>query len=524
MKRYFISSCLLVILFAACKKADFADAYKAPDGIEQTTVEKQYAGFLGSNLEYVVPNYWNYFVVLRTTLKPYTQSVGYINAPNQYLPGQAAIGARWGSYYQALAQYREMEKVYNTLGDAKKKELRIFVITGGIYLYDFTAQLVDLHGDIPFSKAGLLSANGGEYSKSLAAYDKAEDIYTKILDDLKSFSDELNTISLSSAVATSFKTQDFISSGNITLWKKYCNSLRLRLLTRVSDNATFQARAAAEIAAILGNSASYPVIDDNNDNVQINVSSATTYNANGFRTGLEDWGGNMAGKVMIDHMNTNADPRLRVMFEPGEKAGGVYTGLDPLMADAAQNTLVSDGKIAFYNRSTLSRNINFPGVLANAAEVSFYKAEAYLKAGNATAAKQAYNNGISQSVKYYYALRSLSTDNSAGSVTPATDAEIATYQGKAAVNWDNAATNADKMKLIATQKWIHYSVIQCSESWAEIRRLEAPALTFQVDNSNAQKQPPVRWYYPGEEATFNTDNYNAVKAKDNLTTKVFWDK
>jgi Starch-binding associating with outer membrane len=511
------------LLFAACKKSDFADAYRKPDGIEKTTVEKQYAGFIGSNLYYVVPDYWNYFVVMRTTLTHYTQAVGYVNGPGQYLPGLASIGDRWRNYYGSLAQFREMEKVYNALPEDQKKEQRIFLITGSIYLYDHTQKVIDLHGDIPFSKAGLLSTKGGDYNNSLAPYDKAEDVYTKMLDDLKAFADELNTMTLSSGVIASFKNQDIINKGDVSLWKKYCNSLRLRILARVSGVSAFQARAVAEAAAILGNQVNYPVISNNNENIQMNVVENGSFSAQGFRSGLEDWNGNLAGKAMIDHMKASNDPRLRAMFEPGTGAGGVYTGLDPMLTDAAQNTLVSDGKIAIYNRSTLSRNQNFPGILINAAEVSFLAAEAFLKAGNNGAAKTAYNEGISKSVKYYYALRAISKDNAAGTLTPTNDTEIGNYTTSTAVNWDNAATAADKLKLIAAQKWIHYSVIQLPENWAEVRRLDAPALNFLTDNSNQQKIPPTRWFYPGEEQTYNTANYEAVKAKDNLTTKLFWD-
>jgi hypothetical protein len=86
-----------------------------------------------------------------------------------------------------------------------------------------------------------------------------------------------------------------------------------------------------------------------------------------------------------------------------------------------------------------------------------------------------------------------------------------------------AVANADKIKLLATQKWIHYSVIQLVESWAEQRRLDAPIFSFEIDNANTQKQPPVRWLYAGSEQTYNTVNYQVVQGKDNLTTRIFWD-
>ena len=91
------------------------------------------------------------------------------------------------------------------------------------------------------------------------------------------------------------------------------------------------------------------------------------------------------------------------------------------------------------------------------------------------------------------------------------------------MNWTLAATNADKLKLIARQKWIHFSVVQPLDSWAEIRRLNAPALSFETDNSNPQTQPPVRWFYAASETTYNAANYQEVAGQDKLTTKLFWD-
>lgn len=523
-KILFILAVTLAVGFTACTKSDFEDSYADPSKVSETTVEKQFAGFLASNRWYVLPDYWNYFVVMRTTVLHYTQAVGFVNGPNQYVPGAASINDRWNNYYNFLAQYRELENIYSKLPADEKTDKRIFMIAATTYFYDHTQKMVDLHGDLPWSEAGKMSANGGDYSKSLPKYDKAEDIYTKMLDDLKAFADELNTISVKPAINEGFKNQDFVNNGSLTLWKKYINSLRLRMLARVSDVASFQTRSVSEVAAILGDPAKYPLVTDNADNIQIDVKDINTeIHSKNFRTGLEDWNGNLAGKKMIDHMNANTDPRLRAMFEPGANAGGVYNGLDPMLTSSAQTTLVDGGTIAIYNRSTLSRNQFFPGVLMTAAEVSFLVSEALLKAGNNTAAKAAYNDGITKSIQYYYYLRTLSNDNTAPALTPTNAAEIAAYLSSPGVNWDLATTTADKVKLIATQKWIHYSVIQPMESWAEVRRLDAPVFSFEVDNANAQKQPPYRWLYATSEQTYNTANYDAVRAKDNLTTRIFWD-
>lgn len=525
MKRIlFLITISITLGQVACKKSDFADSYADPSKISTTTVEKQFAGMFYTNREYVVPSYWNYFVVLRTSVNRYTQAVGWVNSTAQYVPGSAGITDRWNNFYDFLGQYRELQNVFGKMSPEDQADRRIYTIASTIYFYDHTQKVVDLHGDIPWSKAGMISANGGNYSQSLPAYDGAEAIYTKMLDDLKAFADELAAITVKPGILTGFKTQDIVNNGDITAWRRYCNSLRLRMLARVSGVAAFQARAVAETAAILADAAKYPVVMDNNQNIQVDVFDLNSpIHSKDFRTGLEDWDGNIASKAMIDHMNTNTDPRLRAMFQPGANAGVVYNGLDPLLNSTAQNALITAGTLARYNWSTISRNQYFPGVLINAAEVSFLVSEALLRAGNNALAKAAYNDGITKSIQFYYNVRTISNDNSSGPLTPLTNPEIAAYLIKPAVNWDLAATTADKLKLIAAQKWIHFNVIQPLDLWAEIRRLDAPTLSFEVDAANAQKQPPVRWVYANGEQTYNSANYEAVRAKDNLTTKLFWD-
>ncbi|HEX2535259.1 MAG TPA: SusD/RagB family nutrient-binding outer membrane lipoprotein, partial [Chitinophagaceae bacterium] len=418
----------------------------------------------------------------------------------------------------------EIEKIYNGLSEEDKADRRIYLLAATVFLYDQTAKMVDLHGDLPFTEAGMLSSRGGAYQQVAPKYDKAEDLYTLMLDGLKTMADELNTITVKPGILTGFATQDLINKGSLDLWKRYTNSLRLRLLTRVSLVPAFQGRANTEIAAILGNATQYPVVTSNTENILIRVQDLNTdLNARGFRTGLEDWNGNIAGKKMIDHMNANNDPRLRVLFEPGANSPGVYTGLDPLASEAQGTDLINAGTLAIYNRSTLSRNEFFPGVLITASEVSFLAAEHYARAGSEGAAQTAYERGIRQSVEFYYWIRTLSNDNTAGPVAAPTQAEVDAYIASADVAWSGAGDLTQKIGRIALQKWIHFNVVQPLESWAEIRRLDAPALVFQQDAANAQKQPPARWFYPTSEMIYNGANYEAVKAKDNLTTRIFWD-
>ena len=521
-----------VLVFSACTKKQFEDAYPDPSKVATTTVDRQFAGVLSSNLSYVMHLYWQYFVVYQNTINPWTQTAANLNTNGRYIPGAAAINDYWGSYYTLLSQYKELLRVYAALSEADQQANRIYIITATIYFYDFTQRAVDIWGDIPWSGAGLLGTNNGDFQSATtsAKYDDAATIYTTMLDSLKVYADELNSISVPAAVAPVLKTQDFINHGDLTKWKQYCNSLRIRMLTRVNGVDAFKSRVKSEIESITGNLGTYPIVATNDDNIMVKVVSTTTSINNGtstgdaasFYTGLIGWQyADRAGKVMIDFMNANSDPRERAMFEPGANAvDSAYIGLDPSLTSSQQTSILDGGTIARYNRSTLSQNINLPGTLITAAETELSLAEYYLNEGMDANAKTAYEAGITQSINYYYWLRTLSDNSVSGALKPLASGEINNYLAEPDVAWTETTT--EKLTKIATQKWINSNVMAPMETWAEYRRLDLPVLSF-VPDASAQQLPPSRWLYSGNELTYNADNYAAVQAKDKLDTKIFWD-
>ena len=526
MKSILINSILVVlVLLSACQKADFADAYPDPSKVSTTSIERQFTGILNSGVDYVVPNYRNYFVTLRITLNPWTQSIGWINTPNQYVPGSSGVEHVWFNYYDVLAQYREFQKVWNATEATKQEDLKIFNMAAAIFLYGETERMVDLFGEIPFFEAGLLSTNNGDYNNSYAAFDQGDAVYGFMLDELKSIADQMKTLSVGTGFQASFKAQDIINNGNLDLWRRYANALRLRMLTRVSASSEFSSRASSEIAEIIGNPTDYPVVENNDQNIMIDVFDINTpINSKGFQQGINSsgWDGDDAPEKMINFLKDSKDPRLRILFEPGTEAGGEYVGLNPLLTGNEQQALVNGGQIAYYNRTTTSQNQFFPGVIINAAEVSFLKAEYYVKGGNDALAQAAYETGIRQSIEFYMSVNA-GSDDQVAAATPPTEEEIIALLASDPVNWSNATTSDAKMALIAYQKWVHFNIIQPYQNWAELRRLDVPQLQFWVDNSSTQTNPPVRWSIPGNEITYNAANYQAISGNDKLDRKLFWD-
>lgn len=524
MKRIvLIAMIALVTTLNGCRQSELEELYPDPGKTSKATVENFFAGVLQAPVIYVMPYYWRFFVVESPTMGHYTQVLGWVNSEKQYIPDASALNDRWTNFYTGpMAQYRELQKLYEESSEVDKADKRIFMLAATIFFYDQTQQIVDMWGDIPWSEAGKLKTNLGDLNKSLPKYDKGEDIYTAMLDDLKNIADELAEINVPTFYQNVFSSKDFLNDGNLLLWKKYCNSLRLRMLMRVSGVPAFQSRVQSEVAAILGNPSKYPVVDNNNENIMIDAKAPnlTTYdNPNShwrIVDGFETWGMyNLAPKAIIDHMVANGDPRLPAMFDPN--SDGDYVGLDPLENSADQNTKISNGLIARYDTATFSRNNFFPGWVITAAEVSFLKAEAYFKYSLGDA-KAAYETGVKQSIELYYKINSTGTFRAP--LASPDPADIDAYLQQPAVSWD---ANADKLNLIGTQKWLNTGISQMPQTWAELRRLNKPALQFMVDASSDQPNPPVRFVLPDTEKKLNSENYKAVQNTDNLNSKVFWD-
>jgi hypothetical protein len=427
---------------------------------------------------------------------------------------------RWDQYFNGpMTQYRVMQTLYEELEEQDKDDQRIFMLAATIFFYDQTVQIVDLFDDIPWSEAGRLRETG-DLEKSLPKYDNGQDIYTAILDDLKQIADELATIQVPSYNAGLFAGKDYLNDGDVELWRKYCNSLRLRMLMRASDVMT--SRAQSEIAEILGNATQYPIVTGNDDDIMLdaggpNLYATTTSQSGGIQQAMLTWGQyDIAPKAVVDHMVTNNDPRLEITFDTTKL--GTYVGMDPLNDATLQNQNLVDSLVSRYDESTFTRNDYFPGFVITAAEVSFLKAEAYLKGYASGNAQEAYETGVRQSIEMYYEI------NSTGDFRepiPAPDAAtVDAYLAGGNISWTGGA---DQIGLIAEQKWLNTGLGQMPQTWAEYRRLDKPVFQFSDDATSAQSVPPVRWLYPESEKQLNEDNYNTVKSKDELNTRVFWD-
>ncbi|BDD09460.1 hypothetical protein FUAX_18920 [Fulvitalea axinellae] len=500
---------LVTLSFFGCDdKLD--EYYYDSSKVTKATVDNFLTGLLKEGNNMTFPSY-NYIVSFTNpSVSVYTQSRGYSFSTGIYSPG-GSQNMWWGNYFNVVRQYRELESLYSKLTDKEKEDKKIFMIAAKIYMHYQTERTVSMFGDIPWSEAGMLKSNNGDLEASKPKYDDDKEIYKQILKELKEAAVELNDIEVPAFVANSFKDKDFINNGDIDIWKRFCNSLRVKLLTRVSGADGFDVKG--ELAEIFSNPATYPVIESNEHNVFVKADGPNMF-TRGLRSGYQTWNLDLASYVFTKHMVDNKDPRLEVMLDPTKD--GKYVGLDPDLPSDKQQELISDGKIARLDSATFMHNELCHGLILTASEVLLCKAEAATKGFISADANEAFTEAIEQSTKLFHEINARSTHR-----TPLTLDEAAMDKYTKDMSLADAT---NKLEAIMWQKYLHLAVLRTEEAWAEIRRTGYPEFSFKTDNNNTIKTPPTRLSYPESEKSWNGAHYALVKKDDTPFTKLFWAK
>lgn len=518
----------ILLMAGSCSKSAFDNNFYNPEKTTQTSIEGIYAGLLyNTGLDdnnTILPRYFNLYTFQVPMLGTYTQTIGFVNNKGEYNQASNYTQVRWNYYYTGpIASFRELQKKYNSLtNEDDKKGYKLFMNTAKIFLYDQTAQMVDLWGDIPFSEAGKVNSSGGKII--LAGYDKAEDIYDTILTNLKDISNYLANLNPDPFYTGQLKAYDIINGGSIMKWRKYCNSLLLRLAMRISYKD--ESKAKSIVQEMLNNPAQYPLVDNNNENIEIAAEEPSLGAITGAHEGAIKGGINQTpapGFMLDELLLPSKDPRTQVFFSKNKN--GIFQGLPTEWTATKQESDIANDLVSVYDSTTFVENNQFPGIIVTAAEVNFFKAEAYERWGGGNA-EDAYKTGIKQSIEFWYHINNIN-ENDDGFAnfdpkTPPTDAEISTFLSNPIVAY--TGSKDQKLEKIATQQWIDYGLMRNYQGWALIRRTGFPKLNFKPDPGSTQSTiPPSRLLYPVSERTLNTDHYNAVKGEDTVDGKIFWD-
>lgn len=519
---YILVALSVTVTSFSCKSM-LEDRYTNPEETEIANIPAFLTQILNNSR--LRSEYWHYRTFTNMHHARYTQTLYFSNENTMYQQQDSYIFDYWKDFYSPgiLGVYRSLERTYAN----DQSGSMAFLHAARVVVFDQASKMVDNFGDIPFSEAGSLPQSD---EQKLPKFDDQKELYMTFLEGLK----ESAAFFATASTDAEFTRADILNNGNIDKWRRYANSLRLRLLMRISNVET--SFAQAEIMEILNNPSEYPLIDGGNvgnyevADVDVLNTKLNTYTSS-LLDAMRELRNNYAPDYMLNTVLNNAnDPRVHVMFDKyGRGTGDSFVANEgykafPITATAAEvnQEYGTDGqrRYAVIDSATAWINNNLPGILFTASEVNFIKAEAFERWGSTSQAKVAYETAVRQSVSFYYYLNNASSH--AQKVPMPSDEAIDALIASSSVAY--AGATEDKLKLIGTQKWLHFGWLQAEQNWAEYRRTGYPLLpAFPTSSLNGFQRPPVRLVYPSNEVTNNSVNYEAVRAKDTRDTKLFWD-
>ncbi len=405
------------------------------------------------------------------------------NSLSRYYITENTGAGFWNNSYRWLKQVDDLKKAAIAEGDKNYQAISM-VLNAWIY-----SNLTDTYGDIPFSQASQLD-NGILQPK----FDKQKDIYVSLLDDPKA----ANSLFVTNKTLTGgdlFYKADTDVNG-ITNWKKFCNSLSLRLLTRILSRDG-EVNVKERIQEIANNPTVYPVFQTNADAAKLDISGISPLmppiaRPQDFTTGRA------ASEFFLQTLKANNDPRGPMFFTQAKDLNNVNIGYVGAPSGYPFGTVFN------YQPSNLNQNLAKAPLkifIYPYAELQFTLAELALKGIITGSAKTFYENGVKASIEQW------------GSVVPANYFDN-----------DNVAFNAD-IKKIMLQKYIALFFVD-QQQWFEKRRTGFPVLPNNGGLLN-NGELPQRLMYPPNPKVLNTANYQAAVQQmggDHINVKMWWNK
>ncbi len=483
MKQYiltYIGIFFLVISFTACTE-DFEELNTDPN--EPTSVPTSY---LMTNAQRAAQGFFFY------TGSIYIQHMGntqYTRGTDLYEGIEASF---YGNYRSELNDFEEIIRL-NTNEDTKdaaassgsnNNQIGVARVMKA-YTYH---QLADVWGDIPYSQA----LQGRENFNP--AYDTQEAVYRDLLNDLKEATAQMDGGSIEG---------DLIYGGDTDMWKKFANSLRLRLAMRLSEVDPGTAQAEINDALAGG------VIESNDENALYRFLSDANNDNYIFAHFLTrtDYA---ITETLVEFMRERNDPRLDIYGDPAPLFGEVR-GMPIGLSESVAGSITND-EISFPGQAV--RQATTPLIIMSFAEVSFIKAEAAARGWISEDVQTLYEQGITASIRYWE-----NTSNNLGiSVDPI---DVDAFLAEADVAWDESKA----IQLINEQKWVSLYT-QGQEAWANWRRTSWPVLTPAPDAVEG-RDIPRRRAYTNDEFQLNQANYNEALSRmggtDLMSTTTWWD-
>lgn len=419
----------------------------------------------------------------------------------------------WNDLYRILENANTMEVQAQERGNTGYQAIAKILQVYGFHI------LVDSYGDIPYSEAfkGIMTPK----------HDKGEDVYATLITQLEE-ADKLLQGEISDDTDPGLSASDKVFKGNTKMWRKFGNTLRLRLILR-QVNVKDQSSLRAEVGKITANGAGFLEPGQNvevalgykNDLNKVSPFWVKYYKNHAGKL-VDNY--NRAGEYLVNKLKNSSDPRLQAIFRPvGDKWGNSYVGIQFGNDNGAYKEEHKPNDTSMVSGPGLAKTYSQPAWIMPAFEGLFLQAEAVARGLMDGDAKALYEAAVKEDFRWLEVGRFENPLTREGEDPKWLDETLPgivnEYLAGDAASWD---ANSDKLELILNQKYIALAGVNGYELWSEYRRTGIPTdIPRSVYPGASSNHIPSLLIYPPSEVSANKDN---VHVKNPQSDKIFWAK
>lgn len=397
----------------------------------------------------------------------------------------------WNNHYRLMTDLEDMYQVSENLN------AEAYMGVGLVLRAWSYSMMTDAFGDIPFSEA-----TKAELGQNQPAFDTQKDIYLQLLGDLEKANDLFS--GTSSFIYGGDLIYETTGAPGILKWRKFCNSLRLRLLLRILKKDG-EVNVSEQINMILGNSSRYPVFESIEDDAILRYPGTFPFYNPYFNLRNLSWNEGVYYTIyFMDWLNEMDDPRREVWATTIEENGEqVYKGILSGYPSEVEYTVGSHSSFP-----GVLRDFSDLGLMMTFSELEFIFSELALRGfSTPKSIKEHYENGIASSIMQW------------GKSVPSD------HFDNPKISFDENATFEGQLEQIIQHKYFALFFTDY-QAWYEKRRTGYPVLP-RGEGIPAENQFPVRITYPNYLQALNAENLEAAVARmggDTQDTKVWWEK
>jgi len=421
-----------------------------------------------------------------------------------------ALNNLWEDYYLALNDLQEIKRLNREnpdLASANGPNANQIAIANIMQAW-LLQVMTDMWGPIPLSDA-LKGQSDGNFSPE---YNSGAEVYTAIVDSLTSASN--NIVVGEPAMAGG----DLMYSGDMSKWKKFANSLKLRIAMRAASRPGAPTTSLdGQVETWMQEALTAGVFESNDDNALLPFSDSPPYQNpffdNRIVDGRRDWA---APQSIVGVMNDLEDPRRSAYFTDVD---GDFVGFPYGLEQGQAQSLFTSADFSVPSERVASTP-TAPCIFMLYDEVEFIKAEIAVRSDlNVSvvsgSAQDYFEDALRGSLQYWGVSDEQEQDDYIANV--------------GALNQNNF-----RQKL-GTQKWLA-QYLQGVQGWSTWRRLDFTGV-LQVPSGDPGsaafgKEIAVRMVYPNDEFTLNETNVsNAISnqlggggaSEDTQGVLLWWD-